>query len=101
MGTGDPLIETKYIIEDKNNKYVRTSTRGPLKKKGMLRDKNDKQVCTSTGEPLKKKEIFRDENLKQVRTYADVVSIGKISNEREVSILNKVVECHFLKNNPD
>ena len=49
----------------------------------MLREENDKQVRTSTGEPLKKKEMFREGKRKQVRTYADAVSRGKLSNERE------------------
>ena len=49
----------------------------------MLEDKNGKQVCTSTGGPLKNKDMPRDEDEKMVHTYADVVSVGKLSNERE------------------
>ena len=49
----------------------------------MLEDKNEKQVRTSTGGPLKNTEMPRDEHGKWVRTYADIVSTGKFSNERE------------------
>ena len=49
----------------------------------MLEDENDKQVRMSTGDPLKKNEMFRDEKGKWVRTYADVASTGKLSNDRE------------------
>ena len=59
--TGDPLKETKNMIEDENGKEVSTSTRGTLKKKEILRDENDKHVRTSIGEQLKNKEMFRDE----------------------------------------
>ena len=61
MGNGDPLKETE----------------------NMLEDENDKQVRMSTGDPLKKNEMFRDEKGKWVRTYADVASTGKLSNDRE------------------
>ena len=54
-----------------------------LKKKDCFWDGNDKQVRMSTGEPLKNEEMFRYEKGKQVRTYADVVSTGELSNERE------------------
>ena len=59
--TGDPLKETKNMIEDENEKQVHMSTEGLLKKK----------------------EIPRYKEGKQVHTYADVVSTGKLSNERE------------------
>ena len=59
-GTGDPLKETKNMLEDKNGKQVRKSIGGPLKK-DMLRDKKENQVGT----------------------YADVLSTGKLSNDRE------------------
>ena len=55
LDTGDPLKETKYMLEDENDKQVHTSTGGSLKNKNMRRDKNGKQVCTITGEPLKEK----------------------------------------------
>ena len=61
MGTGDPLKETKDMLEEKNNRQVHTSTRESLKKKEMLRDEKGKQVCT----------------------YADLVSTSNISNKRE------------------
>ena len=82
-GNGEPLKETKDMLEYENDKQVRTSTVEPLKDKEMLREENDKRVRTSTGEPLKEREMFRDKNGKQVRTYADVVSTGKIRNKRE------------------
>ena len=55
------------------------------------------------GRAIEKKEMFRDEKVKHVRTYADVVSTGKLSNEREreVSILSKVDGCDFFFNNLD
>ena len=71
------------MLEDENDKQVRTDIGGTLKNKQMLRYENYKQVRKITGEPLKKKQIFRDEKGKWVRTYSDVVSIGKLSNERE------------------
>ena len=83
MRTGDPLKETKDMIEDETNKQVHTRIGSILRNKEILRDENYKQVCTSTGDPLKKKEMFRDEKVKQVRTYAGVVYTGKLSNERE------------------
>ena len=49
----------------------------------MLENENYKQVCTITEGPLKKKEIPRDEKEKCERTYADTISTGKLSNERE------------------
>ena len=49
----------------------------------MLEDKNDKQVRMSTGGALKKKEMPRDEKGEYVCTYSDVVSTRKLSNERE------------------
>ena len=49
----------------------------------MLEDENDKHVRTITGGTLKDKEMPREENRKRVCTYADVVSTGKISDERE------------------
>ena len=82
-GTVEPLKETENMLEDKNDKQVRTITGMLLKKEEIIRDENDKQVLMSTGEPLKKNEIFRDEKRKLVRTYADVVSTGDLSNERE------------------
>ena len=39
-GTGEPLKETKKMIEDENEKQVLTNTGGPLKKKEMPKDKN-------------------------------------------------------------
>ena len=71
------------MLEDKNGKQVRTSKGGPLKNKQILRDENDKNEHTSTVEQLEKKEMFRDKKGKWVRTYYDVVSTGKISNERK------------------
>ena len=59
-GTGEPLKETKDMLEDENNKQARTSTGGPLKNKEMLRDGNDKQVRMSPGDTLKKKEMYKD-----------------------------------------
>ena len=35
-GIGEPLKETKYRLEDENNKQVRMSTGDPLKKKYMV-----------------------------------------------------------------
>ena len=36
-----------------------------------------------TGGTLEKNDIPRDEKVKRVRTYPDIVSTGKLSNERE------------------
>ena len=55
----------------------------PKENKEMLEDENDKQVRTSTVGPLKKKELPRYEKEKLVPTYADIVSTGKLINERE------------------
>ena len=41
-GTGEPLKETKKIIEDENEKQVRTSTVGPLTKKDIPKDRKVK-----------------------------------------------------------
>ena len=41
------------MLEDENDKQVRTITGGSLQNKEMHRDENDKQVCTSMGETLK------------------------------------------------
>ena len=71
------------MFEYENDKQVHTSTVGTLEKKETIRDENDEQVLMSTQGPLKKKEMLRYEKGKQVRTYEDVVSTGKISNERE------------------
>ena len=49
----------------------------------MLEDENDKQVRTRTGGPLKKKYMPRDNKGKRVHTYADVISTGKFSNNRD------------------
>ena len=54
-GTGDPTKETQNMLEDKNDKQVRTSTVGKFKDKYILRDENYKQVFTSIGGPLKNK----------------------------------------------
>ena len=43
LSTVEPLKETKKILGDKNDKQVRTSTGGPLKKKEMPRDKKEKK----------------------------------------------------------
>ena len=48
----------------------------------MTEDENDKHVYMSTGGPLKKKEMPKDERGKRVRTYADVISTWKLSNDR-------------------
>ena len=82
-GNVELLKETENIIEDENDKQVLTSTGGTLKNTEMLRDENDKHIRTSTGEPLKNEEMFRDEKLKHVHTYDVLVSIEKLSNERE------------------
>ena len=37
-GTGYPLVKTKDMLEDKNNKQVLTSAGGPFKKEEMLKD---------------------------------------------------------------
>ena len=71
------------MIEDDNNKQVLMSKGEPLKKEEILRDENDKQVCTITVDPLNQKEMSRDEKVKQVRTYASILSTGRLSNERE------------------
>ena len=42
--------------------------------KNVLEDENDKKVRTSTGDLLKDKEIPKDEKVKRVSTYSDVVS---------------------------
>ena len=57
------------------------STGGPFKKKDMFGEKNNKQLRMSTEYPLKKKEMFRDKKVKWVRTYSDVLSTGKLSND--------------------
>ena len=54
-----------------------------MKKKEIHRDGNDKQVRTNIVVPLKKKEFLRYEMGKLVLTYADVVSTGNLSNEKE------------------
>ena len=51
-GTGDPLKETKKMLEAKNDKHIQTIIGGTFKNNEILRDKNDKQVRTSTGGPL-------------------------------------------------
>ena len=48
LGTGEPLKETKDILEDENNEQVRTSTGEPFINKMMLRDENEKLIRTST-----------------------------------------------------
>ena len=58
-GAGEPLKETKNILEDEHDKQVRMSIGGQLEKKENLKDKNHEQVRTSTGEPMKNKEMFR------------------------------------------
>ena len=47
-GTGEPLKETKNIIEDENHKEVRMSTEEPLINEEMIRYQKGKQVCTYT-----------------------------------------------------
>ena len=49
----------------------------------MLEDENNKQVRTITGEKLKKKEIPRDKKEKRLCTYDDVLYTWKLINERE------------------
>ena len=71
------------MLEDENDKQVHTSTGEILKKNDIIRDKNYKQVRRSTGQPSKKKVMFRGKKGKQVRTYADVVSTGNLSSEKE------------------
>ena len=39
LGTGDPLKETKNVLEDENDKQVHTIIGGILKKKEIPRDK--------------------------------------------------------------
>ena len=41
LGIGEPLEETKNMLEDENDKKVHTITRGTLKKKEMTRKEND------------------------------------------------------------
>ena len=48
----------------------------------MIKDENDKQVRTIMGDSLKNKELFREKKGKRVRIYSDIVSTGKLSNER-------------------
>ena len=72
------LLENRYH----QNIFYRVLEIHRKKQKTFLK-KYDKQVRTSTGGLLKKKEIPRDKKGKQVRSYADVVSTGKLSKERE------------------
>ena len=71
------------MIEDESDKQVHTSTGGKLKKRDMVIDENDKQVRTSTGQPLKRKQMFKKKRVEMARTYADILSTGNISDERE------------------
>ena len=71
------------MLEKENIKQVYTSIGGPFKKKEVIRSENYKYVRTSTEEALKKKEMFRDKKVKWICTYADRVSTGKLSKERE------------------
>ena len=68
LGTGDPLKETKVVIEYENDEQVRKSTGGTLKKKEIIRGEYDKQVQMITGDPLKKKDMLIDEKGKLVGT---------------------------------
>ena len=65
------------------SKDIPSGSGEPLKEKNMLEEKNEKQVRTSIGEPLKKKEMPKDKKGKQVRTYDGVISTRKLSNEME------------------
>ena len=58
LGTGEPLKETKDMLEGKNDKHIRKIAGEPLKNKEILGDENNEPVCTKMGEPLKKKYIF-------------------------------------------
>ena len=49
LRTGEPLKETKNMLEKENDKQVRMSIGGQLENKDMVRDENSKQVRTSTG----------------------------------------------------
>ena len=49
----------------------------------MLEDKNEIQVRTSIRGPSKKKVIPRERRGERARTYDDVISTRKCSNERE------------------
>ena len=49
----------------------------------MLEDENDKYVRTSKGWPLKNKDMLKQEKGKQVRTYDDVVSAGGLRNKKK------------------
>ena len=49
LRTGEPLKETKNMLEKENDKQVRMSIGGQLENKDMVRDENGKQVRTSTG----------------------------------------------------
>ena len=50
-GTEELMKKTKNMLEDENDKHVRTNIGGPSTQKQMIRDENDIQVRTSTGEP--------------------------------------------------
>ena len=66
------------------SKYIPSETGEPLKEtKKMLEDKNQKQVRRSTEGKLKNKYIPRYERGKHELTYDYVVSTWKLSNERE------------------
>ena len=56
------------------SKDIPSGSGEPLKEKNMLEDKNEKQVRTSIGEPLKNKEIPKEKRGKQVCTSSDVAS---------------------------
>ena len=83
LGTGEPLKETKNMLEGENDKEIHTRIGRPVKKEDMLKDKNDKQVRTHRHKrDIGRKKMFKDKKGNRVRTYADILSTEKLSNER-------------------
>ena len=78
-----PYTIKERVVKQIPSKEIPSGTGDPMKEtKDMLEDENDRKVHTSTGEPLKNKEMIRDEKGKQLRTYTDILSTGELSNKR-------------------
>ena len=77
--TSKKLVEKQIPLKE-----ISSGTGEPLKEtKNMLEEKNEKQVLTITAEPPKNKYIPKYEEGKRVRNCSDVVSTRKLSNNRE------------------
>ena len=80
--TGKGLISVLESRQHQNRLpwLLESHSKKPKKK---LEDENKEQVRTNTEGKLKKKGITKDNREKMLRIYTDIVSIRKISNQRD------------------